>query len=193
MEKNALQQLERTGHDAWCSFLQSCTLSAMPTPPEAYASPIESMMAVALYVKLKTIYLADAFWFCPRLGLTVEAAKAACVARKPDNEYGGIFPQVSIGDYRVDFLALHISDQQGSAGYSGIVVECDGHDFHERTKEQVRRDKMRDRDLQLSGYTVLRYAGSEIWADAFRCADEVVWAALNAALAADPTLGRIAA
>lgn len=35
-------------------------------------------------------------------------------------------------------------------------------------------DKQRDRRLQLLGYEVLRYAGSEIWADQIMVARDVV-------------------
>lgn len=54
-----------------------------------------------------------------------------------------------------------------------VLVECDGHDWHERTKEQAARDKKRDRTLALSGYHVLRFTGSEINKDPIACAKEV--------------------
>lgn len=44
-----------------------------------------------------------------------------------------------------------------------FAVEVDGHDFHERTKEQARRDRQRDRDLTAEGWIVLRYTASEIY------------------------------
>lgn len=55
-----------------------------------------------------------------------------------------------------------------------LVVELDGHDFHERTKEQAARDRSRDRALLLAGYEVARYTGSEVFADADRCLDEAL-------------------
>ncbi|WP_339161742.1 DUF559 domain-containing protein [Siminovitchia sp. FSL W7-1587] len=48
-----------------------------------------------------------------------------------------------------------------------FAIECDGHDFHEKTKEQAARDKRRERDLQSAGIHVIRFTGSEIWADAY--------------------------
>lgn len=54
-----------------------------------------------------------------------------------------------------------------------INVEVDGHDFHERTKEQARRDKSRDRRLTQAGWKVLRFAGSEVWKEAYSCADQM--------------------
>ena len=50
-----------------------------------------------------------------------------------------------------------------------IVVELDGHAFHERTKEQASRDKARDRSLVARGWSVLRFTGSEIYADPKCC------------------------
>lgn len=53
------------------------------------------------------------------------------------------------------------------------IVECDGHDFHERTKEQAKRDRSRDRAFQSAGIPVFRFTGSEIYADSLKCAREV--------------------
>jgi very-short-patch-repair endonuclease len=51
-----------------------------------------------------------------------------------------------------------------------VIVECDGHDFHERTKEQAARDRSRDRATQAAGHIMLRYTGSEIYRDPLGCA-----------------------
>ncbi|MDQ3254286.1 MAG: endonuclease domain-containing protein [Acidobacteriota bacterium] len=53
-----------------------------------------------------------------------------------------------------------------------LIVECDGHDFHEKRKEQAAKDKRRDRILQSLGYRVFRFTGSEIHNDAIACAIE---------------------
>lgn len=45
------------------------------------------------------------------------------------------------------------------------MVECDGHNYHERTSEQAKRDRKRDRDLTSQGFTVVRFTGSEIVSD----------------------------
>lgn len=73
-----------------------------------------------------------------------------------------IAPQEQIGAFRVDFVLLF----QAGEKCARYVIECDGHDFHERTKEQAARDKKRDRILQSAGYQVFRYTGSEIWRNA---------------------------
>lgn len=54
------------------------------------------------------------------------------------------------------------------------AVECDGHEFHDKTREQAIRDRERDRFLNSNGLTILHYAGAEIRADVFKCAEEVL-------------------
>lgn len=53
-----------------------------------------------------------------------------------------------------------------------IVVELDGHDFHERTPEQAQSDKSRDRELQALGWQVLRFTGREVLRDPRQCVQE---------------------
>ena len=81
-------------------------------------------------------------------------------------------PQREVGSYRVDLVA-HFTNGAGASAVASArdavkcAIECDGHDFHERTKEQAARDKSRDRTLLSAGYPVMR---SEIWKDPVACA-----------------------
>lgn len=77
--------------------------------------------------------------------------------------------QAPIGKYRADFLFT--TSREG--GISKLAVECDGHDFHEKTKEQAAHDKKRDRFFAAQGIALLRFTGSEIYRDASACAEEV--------------------
>lgn len=77
--------------------------------------------------------------------------------------------QVALGQFRVDFLL----GTSGVGSNRGIVIECDGHDFHERTAVQAQRDKSRDRWLQMHGYMVLRFTGREIYQNTAACAGEI--------------------
>jgi hypothetical protein len=54
-----------------------------------------------------------------------------------------------------------------------LAVEVDGHEFHEKTKEQAARDKRRDRELQQEGWNVFRFTGSEVWRDPFDCCAQI--------------------
>ncbi len=81
----------------------------------------------------------------------------------------------SAGDFRVDFELNYCREDKrtGHAVGATVLVECDGHDFHEKTKAQAAKDKRRDRALIAKGYTVLHFTGSEIWRDPKKCAAEV--------------------
>jgi len=84
-----------------------------------------------------------------------------------------IYPQCMVGPYCADFFVEYVH-----AGFDDsavrLVVECDGHDFHERTKEQAKKDRARDRFMQKVGLPVLRYTGSEIFANAADCGKQVL-------------------
>jgi very-short-patch-repair endonuclease len=77
-----------------------------------------------------------------------------------------VFPQVLALDYRIDFMVYGLV----ATRLIGVAVECDGHDFHERTKEQAQRDKARDRALLSYGIPVMRFTGSEIFKNPQACA-----------------------
>lgn len=78
-------------------------------------------------------------------------------------------PQCEEGPYRIDF-ALRAN---GVHAECRIAIEIDGHDFHEKTKEQAAHDKSRDRFLVSRGWSIYRFTGSEINKNPFRCAEEI--------------------
>jgi very-short-patch-repair endonuclease len=82
--------------------------------------------------------------------------------------------QVHVGSYRVDFCIASPSLEHFDTLAHLLAVECDGHDFHERTKQQASRDKSRDRELMEHGVSVVRFTGSEIWRDALGCAEQAL-------------------
>lgn len=84
------------------------------------------------------------------------------------------FSQVQIAGWRVDFVIHYPVYRSGDYVLKRLLVECDGHEFHERTKEQAKRDRSRDRLAQYEGLPVFRFTGSEIWNDPQGCADEVL-------------------
>lgn len=86
-----------------------------------------------------------------------------------------IIPQFKIHEFRVDFALFNRAEPSVK-----IAIECDGHQFHERTKEQAQRDKSRDRTLQTLGFKVLRFTGSEIYRKPMECAAEVHAAVFSA-------------
>lgn len=80
----------------------------------------------------------------------------------------GVVHDVTVGSYRLDFAVAYWS-------YPGwwIGIECDGHEWHERTKQQAAADRARDRELLRLGLPTMRFTGSEIFHDSDRCASEV--------------------
>jgi len=134
------------------------------------ASPIELAFFAALHLSSRVHF--PEFEVVDICNLTPEVLdKNVNTDRGRAKIWGVVAPQVQIGNYRVDFAIRHLF---GLSGCSGIVIECDGHDFHEKTKKQAAKDKARDRDLQQMGFRVFRYAGSEIWKDPLTCAHEAL-------------------
>lgn len=87
----------------------------------------------------------------------------------------GIFiePQKKIGKFRVDFLI----SQNGigpSENLSPVIVELDGHDFHDKDKRQRSYEKARDRFFVKEGYKVLHFTGSDVIADPYKVSHEAL-------------------
>lgn len=97
----------------------------------------------------------------------VKAQSDLVIAHGP---FGLLFQQLPVlqGRYRLDFAIMNVATD------TYLAIEVDGNAHHDRTKEQARRDRARDRALTAAGWTVLRFAGSEVWANAKGCVKEVV-------------------
>lgn len=132
-------------------------------------TPIEERMYVALLDRLGALpgFVIHS-GYCPFREIADDYIARVKGGRSPTI----LAPQVYWGSYRIDLVLIaHF----GEADTVCLAIECDGHDFHERTKEQAARDKSRDRALIRSGLrAVLRFTGSEIWHRADECAGEIV-------------------
>jgi len=87
------------------------------------------------------------------------------------------FAPINERNYRADFV-IWPTDLKDAGQFRPIIIELDGHDFHERTKEQVASRNQRDRDFQEKGYHVLHFSGSELHRDPY----EVVSMAIRAGM-----------
>jgi very-short-patch-repair endonuclease len=76
-----------------------------------------------------------------------------------------IYRQVKIESYCIDLVL------RGGCGL--IFVECDGHEWHERTKQQAAYDRERDRLFLSRGLITARFTGSEIHHYPEKCASEL--------------------
>ncbi|WP_414461773.1 endonuclease domain-containing protein [Hyphomicrobium sp. DY-1] len=134
--------------------------------PCEYDSPIEEILAAALEAYIHVTRSHIVFF-----GTMFETLDVVRAKEFPARSNAFIQPQVSILQYRVDFLAV---TQSADGGRRFIAIECDGHDFHEKTRDQAQRDKLRDREIQNAGVEVHRFTGSEIWNKPFEVAYEIV-------------------
>lgn len=133
------------------------------------SSPIETMLLAAICAAAER----------HRFHLTVEGEDGHHgVSAEPDpasplEHFAYVECEAVRGSYRIDIL---ISDAVL------LAIECDGHDFHDRTKQQAAYDRARDRELLLDDVVTIRFTGSEIVHSPERCADEAlrVFALLNA-------------
>lgn len=74
------------------------------------------------------------------------------------------FAPINGRQYRADFVfwPRKLDEVTKDTWFRGVVVELDGHDFHERTPEQVMLRDQRDRDLIAANYVVLHFSGTEM-------------------------------
>ncbi len=143
------ESLEGQGFlDAWFYHLVDKSLA------RRCESPIEALLGAALL-------FSDRFNGMPGYPLAL-----ARQDELPDwtTEARLLIPQFQLCGYRIDWVYRD--------GQNLTFIECDGREFHERTKEQAARDKKRDREIQAHG-PILRFTGSEIWADPFHCAAQI--------------------
>lgn len=125
-------------------------------------SPIEVLLAAAIEMTGRLMDAGE-----PAAATWVHVTNNASEGLPPAIIY--VIPQVKLmSRYRVDFYC------EARPPAQPFIIECDGHDFHERTPDQAERDRSRDRALQQMGLPVLRFTGREIHRSARDCAMQVV-------------------
>lgn len=131
-------------------------------------SPIERMMLV----ELQRRSAADIAERGSQLANDAERDRDTLLAEgfDPDIDFLSFSAWIAIQEcpiapYRVDFAFFGMGGR--------VCVECDGHDYHERTPGQAMHDRRRDRFFQKNGWHVMRFTGTEIVRDAAACADEL--------------------
>jgi very-short-patch-repair endonuclease len=75
----------------------------------------------------------------------------------------GLTPALSVmaGKYRLDFALPDLM----------IGIELDGFEFH-NTRDQFNRDRARQRELEMEGWRIIRFGGSEVHNDAAGCVSQ---------------------
>lgn len=77
-----------------------------------------------------------------------------------------VYANVKVESYRIDIIV--------KSTYGLVAIECDGHDWHDRTKQQAAYDRARDRWMLQNGIATIRFTGSEIHHSADKCASEAM-------------------
>lgn len=78
--------------------------------------------------------------------------------------------QVLVAGYRIDVVLYLPNDGDDLR----LAVELDGHEWHERTRQQASSDRARDRHLLREGVPTIRFTGSDVHRDPRECAMEAV-------------------
>jgi very-short-patch-repair endonuclease len=133
-------------------FRQHC-IAATDNFASLCESPIEVLLGASMMV-----------------GFNFTAPSYICIGH-PSSETSVLVlvPQYQWEQYRIDFCIYPRAHPS-----TLVFIECDGHDFHERTKEQAASDRKKDRSIQQSGIPILRFTGSEIYRDPLDCGAQVM-------------------
>jgi very-short-patch-repair endonuclease len=130
-------------------------------------SPIEFILDLAIFKKLDEqpgwkcwVYSVDEYRQVVVEQTDTEPALFALVPQLPINE---------VGDVDLGVFIPSISKRRPV-----VIVECDGHEFHERTPEQASNDRRRDRRLQRYRIPPLRFTGTDIVRASEEYAREIV-------------------
>jgi hypothetical protein len=137
------------------------------------ASPIEKKLYLALQARYIEQLMSHPSTTCLRVSQKAsEVSKFLASQGQP-----AVYSEGDV-DFEVD-LFLYLDCYFINVGGRNVRcpcflgIECDGHDFHERTKEQAAKDRSKDRVLKVRGLDIIRFTGSEITRDPGRCAAEV--------------------
>ena len=124
-------------------------------------SPIEAMLGTAFYLAMRLFDLSDMESQSPSVSLclqeNIESQPASAAL---------LIPQYQWQTYRIDWAVRYATIM--------VFIECDGHFFHNVTKEQAQKDRERDRDIQAAGIPVIRFTGSEIYKSPGAAAAKVI-------------------
>jgi len=74
--------------------------------------------------------------------------------------------------YRADFIFDAFCSYPSDGAH--VLVEIDGHEFHEKTAEQAQKDKYRERRFAEAGYSILRFTGTEVFNNPTLCLRETL-------------------
>lgn len=122
---------------------------------EQTESPVEQMFLIR----------ANAMSDDPRWNVFNNGTPRECVIVTPQSSV-----DVQGHHYRVDFRVSYYSLETDK--YGVVFVEIDGHNFHEKTKQQATHDKRRGRLLASECDALIRFTGTEVFERPTQCVEE---------------------
>ncbi len=138
----------------------------------SYCDKAITFAGVVCKSEIEILFLAPFFWIMKCPGVDYQAIHIEANPNIPADasKYGLVIrPQFPWKNYRIDFC-FELSEEPAEF----VFVECDGHEFHERTKDQAERDRRRDREIQAAGIPILRFTGREIYRSPWECGNQVL-------------------
>ena len=99
-------------------------------------------------------------------------AQEAIIINQKDKTY--------IADFVIDFSRKTYDEEYVYPTIKNLkyVIELDGHEYHS-DKEQVNHDYEREQDLQMAGYKVIRFTGSQVYNNPYDCVDKLLKIIIN--------------
>jgi len=165
-------------------FLQSCDLM-FEMEYEPFSSPIEKVFIAAMvarawapgFIASGEAEMANRDALLDELGLepgSLAGARFYVTSSRRCFAFAQHSMRLGSRTIRPDFAFVYLGlPEAAKETTTRVVVELDGHDFHERTPEQAQSDKSRDRELQAKGWHVLRFTGREVLRRPEECLEEV--------------------
>jgi len=130
-------------------------------------SPTESILTLALFNKLAHFYDGWRCWV-----YSEQEYQQALVEAKISGGSFVLVPQWSVNEVGLVDLAVFVPGLNYRRPM--VVVECDGHLFHERTPERASKDRRRLRILQRLGIPVLPFTGTDVVRNSEELTQEIV-------------------
>lgn len=160
------------------SHLSSVFANAMPIGSGRHSALLRSCESVMEQAFAAAFIINDAFKITPAgIKWRIERGED-CLVLEPQYEVrqvrdpwaSGVDPERIIA--RADF-AFWLGED------IALLVEVDGHEYHERSREQVMSDRSRDRKMMRCGLPVARFTGTEINREPKACTVEAFALALE--------------
>jgi hypothetical protein len=149
---------------------------------EKIASPIEAEMLIGFLICDCPIYSPYGLYFylndpCvpfyPHEPETGELADKICGKGIPILSIQTAINKTNFtSDFRLSFIPYNKDYSIDSDNKIDLLIECDGHEFHDGTPEVAEKTKQRDRTLVKLGYKIIHFSGREIRRNPVECVKE---------------------